>query len=533
VRVRGTVRGSSTRPSAPAAAGALGIASVATGLAWPPVALPGLGLLMLAPLVAVTDGGGPRRAFLLGCAYNVVLGLIDARWIVYALVHEYHVAALPSWAFFTVFVVAVSLPVGVALAAWAWISPRVAAPAAPLAFAAIWTLAEWLRAEPLGVPWLMVGQSLARQPIAIQTASLGGVLALSFGAAAVNGGLGVAFARRRPAPLLAPLLLAAAGIAFGVFELHAFPAGATGSGSERIGVVQASVPQSQRFQPGSAARNVARHAAATQELAGREHLDLIAWSETAVDIDIDQTPELRASLEELATRVGVPIVTGVPRSAGGRKTNSVALFAPGRGLVESYDKQRLVPYSEYDPKFGAFLAPLLGRVTEGDPYVPGRAPTVFREGPIPFSTPICFEVTYPNLVRRFRLHGARLILNLSNDAWFGRTGFPELHLDQAIFRAVENRSWVVRGANTGISAAIDPAGRVVKELPPFEEGTFVVDVTAAGPPPPYTRFGDAPVLALLGVVLLGSLAYRWGAGDGRPASLDPRLPRRARPRRRR
>ena len=120
---------------------------------------------------------------------------------------------------------------------------------------------------------------------------------------------------------------------------------------------------------------------------------------------------------------------------------------------------------------------------------------------------MCFEITYPALIRRFRAEGARLLVNLSNDAWFGPTGYPEMHLAHAIYRAVENRSWVVRGANTGISAAIDPAGRVVAEVPAFTEGSFAVAVTPAGDAPFYARRGDGPVLAVLGATLLGALAW--------------------------
>ena len=108
----------------------------------------------------------------------------------------------------------------------------------------------------------------------------------------------------------------------------------------------------------------------------------------------------------------------------------------------------------------------------------------------------------PGLVRRFRDAGAAWILNLSNDAWFGRTGYASLHFLHAVFRAVELRTWVVRAANTGVSGAIDPAGRVVAELPVFEEGTFVARVGPPGPPPFYARAGDAPVLAALAAIVL-------------------------------
>jgi apolipoprotein N-acyltransferase len=155
-------------------------------------------------------------------------------------------------------------------------------------------------------------------------------------------------------------------------------------------------------------------------------------------------------------------------------------------------------------------------VTEGDPYVPGTRPTVFRAGPLPFSTPVCFEITYPALVRRFRNDGAALLVNLSNDAWFGPVGYPEMHLAHAVFRAVENRTWVVRGANTGISAAIDPHGRVRASVPAFTEGQFAVDVAVPGAPPFYARHGDLPLLVALAAIL-GLARARRRARGGRLA----------------
>ncbi len=462
---------------------------------------------MLAPLVAVLDGLCARRAFALTWLYGVAMALVACRWMHHALVVEYAVAPLPSWLFLALLIGGLALLPAMAGAVFARLSPRLADGAAPLAFAAIWALAEWLRAGPVGVPWLLAAHTWFRLPIAIQLAEWGGALLVSFVALAMSAGVGLALRRRSAWPLAAPTLLATLTLGFGAWRLSVLEAPGGGP-SARIGVVQASVPQDQRFQPDSARRNVSRHAEASRALARRVPLDLLVWSETAVDVDIDRTPAMRLELERLARELGVPIVTGAPRTAGGVYTNSVALFAPGRGLVESYAKQRLVPYSEYDPEWGAWLAPLLGPVTDGVPYVPGRQATIFGAGPLPFATPVCFEITYPDLVRRFRREGARLLVNLSNDAWFGPIGYPEMHLAHAIFRAVETRSWVIRGANTGISAAIDPAGRVVAALPAFTEGSFSVSVTEAGSPPFYARHGDAPTLAALAGLLLAARVWR-------------------------
>jgi apolipoprotein N-acyltransferase len=472
---------------------------VASVLAYPPYRVPGLGLVMIAPIAFLLDAATPRRAFAIAWLYSTVFGFWLVRWVIHALVVEYGVAAAPAWIFTSVIVLGLALIPATAGAAYAALRPRLRTGTAPIVFAAVWTLGEWVRGSLLGTPWLLAAQTVARWPIALQTADLGGQYAVSFALLAVGGGLGIALRRRSGFALFAPLAIAALWLAYGAARLAMLTPG--DAARLRVGIVQASVPQSERFQPDSAARNIERHAAATRALAARAPLDLVVWSETAVDIDIDDDPAIRAQLERLASEIGVPIVTGAPRSRDRHNTNAVVLVAPDRGVVESYDKQRLVPFSEYDPALGALLAPLIGPVVEGQPYRAGTEATVFRSVAIPFAAPVCFEITYPDLVRRFRNAGARLIVNLSNDAWFGRIGYPELHFDHAIFRAIENRAPVVRGANTGISGVIDAAGRVGATIPAFEEGTLRAEVAAAGAAPLYTRTGDAPlVIALLLII---------------------------------
>jgi apolipoprotein N-acyltransferase len=142
--------------------------------------------------------------------------------------------------------------------------------------------------------------------------------------------------------------------------------------------------------------------------------------------------------------------------------------------------------------------------------VAGREATLLRLPEVAVAAPVCFEISYPDLLRGFAAAGAELVVNLSNDAWFGRTGFAETHLAHAPFRAVELRRWVVRGTNTGISAFVDPGGRVMSRLGLFEEGVLRGRVQPSSEPTLYARHGDAPWLALLagcaGVPLL------YGAG---------------------
>lgn len=460
---------------------------------------------MLLPLFVAVERSSPVRAALLVYVYSAARALVIVRWLVHALASEYGVPALAAWLFTVLLVGAyVCLP---AFAAFVYrqVRPRVAAGAAPLVLGALWSLAEWLRAVPGGLPWVLTAHTLAPFPLAYQVADVGGVSLVGFVLVSANAAIAVAWVQRSPRPLWGAGSLVALMLGYGAWQLHRSDGPKP---SLRVGVVQAALSPSQRFRPGSAERNVLRHLELTRELA-RERPDLVVWSETAVDTDLDQAPAIVEALEDLSRDTSIPIVSGAPRSQGGRRTNSVVLVTPASGLVESYDKQRLVPFSEYDPPLFGWLAPLLGSVTQGDPYVPGDGGLLVR-GPVALATPVCFEITYPGLVRALQARGAELVLNLSNDAWFGRTGYASLHFLHARFRAVELRTWVVRAANTGISGVIDPRGTVVASLPLFAEGTLLADVGPPRGPTFYARFGDAPTLLLLAaVVLVAPRLRRW------------------------
>lgn len=505
---RGEGQGSALHPGVRVALAALFV--IATILAFPPTGLWPLAFVMLAPLAAAIDGARPRTAFAVTYGASVVMALWIVRWLVGALAGQYAVAPAAAWLFTVLLVCAYAVVPAAAVALYAALRPRARLAWAPLLFACLYVGSEWLRSGPLGLPWLLAGESVAFAPTWIQVGDLGGMVAVGLPLVASGAALGLALRWRSPRPLIAPALLLAAVFGYGKYRLHQ-PVDV--GRPVRVGVVQASIPQHDRFQPGSARRNVLRHVQATRSLVAKAPVDLVVWSETAIDTDLDKHPELVAGLSGLATRLGVPLLTGAPRDARGRYTNSVVLFVPGRGLAESYDKQRLVPFAEMDPPGLHWLEPLLGPVTQGEPYTPGHRAVVFRDGPLPFSTPVCFEITYPDLVRRFREAGAQLLVNLSNDAWFGRTGYARMHLAHAALRAAELHIWVVRGANTGISAVVDARGRIVSRLGLFQSGTLRATVYPAGPDTVYGRLGDGPALAFLGLIALAAVVHRRQGGD--------------------
>ena len=463
--------------------------------AFPPLGAWPLAFVMFAPLVAALDRASLHAAFWTTYGFYVASGIAIVRWLVVPMAADYGVAPWRAWLFTLGIVGLYSLVPAAGAALWATLRPRFSAALAPISLASIWVLGEALRAGPLALPWLLSGHAVIPSPAWIQIADLGGATAVGFPVVAVSAGIGIAFSRRSWRPLVVPLLVAASAFSYGVVRLaESHDAGA----SLRVGVVQASVPPRDRFVPGSVERNLARHLVATRSLLDQGPHDLVVWSETSIDAYLEGAPEVVDALQQFVDDTGVPLVTGAPRNqAPGIYTNSIVLFTPGSSRFEGYDKQRLVPFAEYDPALGSWLDPLIGELMRDEPYTAGTEPRVLRSGPLPLAAPICFEVTYPDEMRRFREGGALLLLNLSNDAWFGRTGFAQLHLGHAQLRAVELRTWIVRGANTGISALIDPTGQLRGSLGVFTEGTLSGQVRAAGPPPIFARWGSDPILALL------------------------------------
>ncbi len=225
------------------------LGAVATVLAYPPSGFGLLGAVMLAPIVAALEGASPRRAFLVVWVYTVTTALVLVRWLAHALAEEYGVATVPAWVFVFLVVCGGGLIPAAAGAFYAALRPRILAVAAPLAFAALWMLGEWLRGELLGLPWLLAAHTMVRFPVAIQVADLGGSYAVGFVVVAANAALGIAAWRRSALPLAGPALLAVFAGSYGAWRTDAGPAAGPAA---RLAVVQAAVPQDQRFRPGSA-----------------------------------------------------------------------------------------------------------------------------------------------------------------------------------------------------------------------------------------------------------------------------------------
>jgi apolipoprotein N-acyltransferase len=269
--------------------------------------------------------------------------------------------------------------------------------------------------------------------------------------------------------------------------------------------VQPDADQRLKWQPGMEQVFYERHLALSTAPAGRRP-DATIWSETAVPFLLDRDRGLLA--ESAAAAAPGRLILGIRRveetPEGPRWFNSLAVLAPDGGTAAVYDKHRLVPFGEYVP-FGAALRglglPALTTLTESG-FSAGPGPRLVAvPGVPPFLPLICYEAIFPH---GLRAPGGRpeWLVQVTNDAWFGTASGPYQHLAQARVRAIEQGLPLARAANTGVSAMIDPYGRVVAGIGLGETGFVDVELPAALPVTAYVRFGDLPAL-IVSALLLG------------------------------
>jgi apolipoprotein N-acyltransferase len=231
--------------------------------------------------------------------------------------------------------------------------------------------------------------------------------------------------------------------------------------------------------------------------------DLIIWPEAATPRSITVDSNLYAGVKEIAKAVETPLLVGSTHlhkirgkgDQGVKYRNSAFLIEPeGEGESRRYDKMILLPFAEYTPGKEAIPWSYVGVPDLGN-YIPGKEFTVFDGPGFHFSVAVCWESLFPNLIREFVRAGAQVVINITNEGWFGETA-PYQFLACNVFRAVENRVYLVRCANTGITCFIDPYGRITDRVKDIEGRDIHVRGVLTGTVVPlesktfYTRFGD-------------------------------------------
>lgn len=399
----------------------------------------------------------------------------------------------------------------------------------PFVLAVTWGGWEWIRGVfGTGFAWLPLAASQCQNLPLLQAAGWGGAALVSALVMLLNAAVAVTVheygaaraARRRPAhtELLFALALLALALAGGQRILHASQ---TSSTLLKVALIQPAIPQMDKWSPEMVETIYDRLRNLTKRALVAGQPDLIIWPETAVPDDIRNSQPSYDVVVDLVTN-GAPILLGSTDTlyldnGKARYFNSTFLFNTNGVITGVYDKQHLVAFGEYIPPLLGWLTPI------EDSFTPGASRFVFKlEQPaVEFSTLICFEDTVAAVARGFVQQGARLLVNMSNDAWFDPSAASRQHLLHSVLRAVENRVPVVRCCNTGVSCCIDRFGRVYDALAAGQSAPDFQNTVVALPPADrpltfFTRHGDwfgRGAAGVAGLLLCGALWRRSEKGD--------------------
>lgn len=390
---------------------------------------------------------------------------------------------------------------------------------------ATWVVIEWLRSlGEFGVSGGVVGYSLAGVRPLIQVASIFGVFGVSFFLVLINAsffqviiadGKPVGKAGKNMSSLLIAVAVLALVLIFGACRLSFDHRGEAGGGmSLRATLVQGNVDQLTKLSPASKNKVLKKYLDLTRDIlpvgsVSSNEVNVIIWPETFVPTYLLYDPSILSMVVDLVKTARCYFLIGAPHFEAGRSYNSAFLFSPGGEVVGRYDKQKMVPFGEYLP-FRFIFYPLLSRSSDifENWYSGNPDPQLLSVPPFKLGLAICFESTFPYLVLQRVRQGADVIVVITNDAWFGRSSLAYQHLDTSVFRSIETGRPLVQVGNTGISAVINPFGRVIRHTELMREGAFSSVVPQRTSGTFYAKFGDVFVLFLL-IFVLAVLIRGW------------------------
>jgi len=472
----------------------------------------------VAALLLAVIGGRGRIAFACGFLHALLFVVTSVPWIATVLSVHGGLPVAGGWGVLLLIAAAWGVLVGGFTLTVHRISRRsieLASIAAPF----VWVTFEFVRAHlpEISFPWNLLGYPASANLGLLQIAALTGIYGLSFLAAGFNALLGWVVASKR---MELKQRLGIAGMVTAVLVVATLvgPRLVPQARAQHFArAVQLNFPEVPEYPSDWFAKNVQQldEVSKMSLASSKEKPDLLVWPEAPAPFSFEDLQFARLA-SSLAVRFGHPFLAGViewktpgdlsdKAPAGRLVPYNSAILVDGEGRrVFVYDKIHLVPFGEYEPfplihRVVANISEEVGGFHKGHQYAVGRLPDGHT-----FGVFICYEAIYPGEVRRFAANGAELLLNISNDGWFGHSAAAEQHLHMVRVRAVENRRWIVRSTNSGYTVSVDPYGRIIEPLPPDVRAQTDLPYDFRTDRTIYTRFGNwfAWMCVIVSVILL-------------------------------
>lgn len=432
----------------------------------------------------------------------------------------------------------VSISLWWALAAWLAVFYGITAWAAVLGkqrgckwvvlFPLAWVAADYLRGIILtGFPWTMLGHSQYRLLPLIQVADLTGVYGITALIVLAN----VVFYRilralagaEIPYPAKSAVLLVVALATTFWYGFQRLNVPLPNGTPLRVALIQGNIDQSIKWSPAFREETIDIYSSLSRQAASRGPLDLMVWPESAAPFFFQEDGPSSARIRQVASDLKVSLLFGSPaadiRNGKTAYLNSAFLLDRNGNLLGRSDKTHLVPFGEYVPL--ARLLPFVHKLVHGiGDFVPGRQIKPLEPGGAPLGVLVCYEAIFPELSRTHINSGSRVLVNITNDAWFGRSSAPYQHLSMAAFRAVETRTPLLRAANTGITSIVDQNGHIKGMTSLYKEAVMLGEVPPGSADAPYLRIGDLFAQACLVLTAL-ILLVQWLRSRSKAAPQTP------------
>lgn len=476
------------------------ILAIASGalvtLSFPKADLSFLAWVALLPLLISLEGRSPRTAFKLGFITGLTAYAGLLYWVIIVMGVYGHLplfASIPLWLLLSSW-----LALFYGIATWATCLGERFGLKSALMMPLAWVGADYLRSFMLtGFPWTMLGHSQYRMLPLIQIADITGV----FGITALIVLANVVFHRiirafsgsevPYPAKSAIVFVLALAGtLGYGFYRLNSPQSTAE---PLKIALIQGNINQAVKWSPTFREATLDIYTRLSRQAASQQAPDLIVWPESAAPFFFQENSPSSDRIRNLSRELNTHLLFGSPaaeqRSGHYRNLNSAFLLGPDGVEIGRTDKIHLVPFGEYVPL--ARLLPFVNKLVQGiGDFAPGLEVKTLKAATSTLGVLVCYEVIFPGLAREQVKAGSRILVNITNDAWFGHSSAPYQHLSMSAFRAIETRTPLIRAANTGITSIIDQNGHIRGMTSLFKEAVMTGEVQPGSANAPYLMLGD-------------------------------------------